>query len=72
MRKPHVVQFRCRWSISKFSSDGSFGGVFSDGFDDALQMRSGEVPKIFNGFLGNIYGEVVVIEGGFRKPSLLS
>ena len=31
-------------------------------------MRSGEVPKIFNGFLGNIYGEVVVIEGGLMQP----
>ena len=41
--------------------------MFGDGFDDALQMRSGEVPKIFNGFLGNIYGEVVIIEGGFMQ-----
>merc|ERR1711923_556815 len=32
-------------------------------------MRSDEVPKIFNGFLGNIYGEVVVIEGGAHQDS---
>ena len=57
---PRVVHGRCRWSVSKFSSEGSGVGVNSDGFDDALQITSGGgTPKMLGGFLGNIYGNAV-------------
>ena len=64
-RIPRVHHSRC--SVSKYSSEGIFG-IFGDGLDNKLQIKSNRTSKMLNGFLGNIYCDIAVVDGEYHIP----